>query len=273
MAAHDRTRWVPAPVAGPRRAGGGLPVDPDRPPHERLGRYRLVEEIGEGGMGVVHLALDHRGRAVAIKVLRAHVADDDEARMRLRREVETLSRIRDVRVASVIDADVMAPRPYIVTRYVPGPALDDWVEEHGPLDPDALLRLACGTAAAIRAIHSCGVVHRDIKPGNVLLEDGEPVLIDFGIAHLQDDVRHTMGGLVMGTPGYLSPELVEGASITDATPSPPPADHRSDVVGWTSSWPRCAPVRSTSLESTRGSSRSCEHPSRPTRPRGRTPTT
>ena len=168
-------------------------------------------------MGVVHLALDPRGRAVAIKVLRPHVADDDEARLRLRREVDTLSRIRDHRVASVVDADVMASRPYIVTRYVAGPALDDWVEDHGPLDPDALLRLACGTAEAIRSIHASGVVHRDIKPGNVLLEDGEPVLIDFGIAHIQDDVRHTMGGLVMGTPGYLSPELVEGAPITDAT--------------------------------------------------------
>ena len=217
MAAHDRTHWVPAPPAGPRRTGpDGAPED-GRPRHERLGRYRLVEEIGEGGMGVVHLGLDPRGRAVAIKVLRPHVATDDEARLRLQREVETLSRIQDHRVATVIDADVMAPRPYIVTRYVPGPALDDWVEAHGPLDPDALLRLACGTAEAIRAIHASGVVHRDIKPGNVLLEDGEPVLIDFGIAHIQDDVRHTMGGLVMGTPGYLSPELVEGAAITDAT--------------------------------------------------------
>ena len=168
-------------------------------------------------MGVVHLALDPRGRAVAIKVLRAHVAHDDDARQRLSREVDTLSRIRDARVASVIDADVMAPRPYIVTRYVPGPALDEVVEEHGPLAPADLLRLARGIAEAIRAIHACGVVHRDIKPGNVLIEDGDPVLIDFGIAHLQDDVRHTVGGLVMGTPGYLSPELVEGAAITDAT--------------------------------------------------------
>ena len=134
-----------------------------------------------------------------------------------RREVDTLSRIRDARVASVIDADVMAPRPYIVTRYVPGPALDEVVEDHGPLAPADLLRLARGIAEAIRAIHACGVVHRDIKPGNVLIEDGDPVLIDFGIAHLQDDVRHTVGGLVMGTPGYLSPELVEGAAITDAT--------------------------------------------------------
>jgi serine/threonine protein kinase len=202
---------------GSRRPGPDGSSGSERSRHERLGSYRLVEEIGEGGMGVVHLALDPRGRAVAIKVLRAHVANDDEARLRLQREVDTLSRVRDHRVASVVDADVMAPRPYIVTRYVPGPALDDWVEEHGSLDPDALLRLACGTAEAIRVIHASGVVHRDIKPGNVLLEDGEPVLIDFGIAHIQDDVRHTMGGLVMGTPGYLSPELVEGAPITDAT--------------------------------------------------------
>ncbi|RKT76836.1 serine/threonine protein kinase [Terracoccus luteus] len=212
MPAHDRTEWVPTP-SGAALTGSGDPY----PRHERLGPYRLIEEIGEGGMGVVHLALDPRGRAVAIKVLRAHVAHDSDARTRLGREVETLSRIRDPRVASVIDADVMGPRPYIVTRYVPGTALDEAVEQGGPLRPDALLRLARGTAEAIRSIHACSVVHRDIKPGNVLLEDGEPVLIDFGIAHLQDDVRHTVGGLVMGTPGYLSPELVEGARISDAT--------------------------------------------------------
>ncbi len=210
MAARDRTEWVASTPPGAASS-------PPGPGPERLGKYRLLEEIGEGGMGVVHLALDPRGRAVAIKVLRTHVAHDDDARHRLGREVETLSRVRDDRVASVIDADVMGPRPYVVTRYVPGAALDETVEEFGPLGPDALLRLARGTAEAIRAIHACGVVHRDIKPGNVLLEDGEPVLIDFGIAHLQDDVRHTVGGLVMGTPGYLSPELVEGAAITDAT--------------------------------------------------------
>jgi serine/threonine protein kinase len=217
MTAYDRTeRALPPPSgvrASPDDGRDGIP----RERHERLGPYRLIEEIGEGGMGVVHLALDPRGRAVAIKVLRAHIAHDDDARRRLGREVDTLSRIRDARVASVINADSVGPRPYIVTRYVPGPALDETVEEHGPLGPDELLRLARGVAEAIRAIHACGVVHRDIKPGNVLLEDGEPVLIDFGIAHLQDDVRHTVGGLVMGTPGYLSPELVEGAAITDAT--------------------------------------------------------
>ncbi|MEO6999244.1 MAG: serine/threonine-protein kinase [Terracoccus sp.] len=217
MAAHDRTEWVPNPSSGASWSEPAPQPQVGGAPHERLGPYRLLEEIGEGGMGVVHLALDSRGRAVAIKVLRAHVAHDSDARTRLGREVETLSRICDERVASVIDADVMGPRPYIVTRYVHGQALDEAVDEHGAFGPDALLRLARGTAEAIRAIHACGVVHRDIKPGNVLLADGEPVLIDFGIAHLQDDVRHTVGGLVMGTPGYLSPELVEGAAITDAT--------------------------------------------------------
>lgn len=205
MSAHDRAEWEQSPSSG-------APGEP-----ERLGQYRLLEEIGEGGMGVVHLALDRRGRAVAIKALRPHVAQDRDARTRLIREVETLSRVRDKRVATVIDADVTGSRPFIVTRWVPGPSLDEVVDEHGPLEPHELLRLARGMAEAIRAIHGCGVVHRDIKPGNVLLEDGEPVLIDFGIAHLQDDVRHTVGGLVMGTPGYLSPELVEGAEITDAT--------------------------------------------------------
>lgn len=217
MTAYDRTERVASPRAGART--GGVPVGGSGGPGgaPRIGPYRLIEEIGEGGMGVVHLALDPRGRAVAIKVLRAHVAHDADARQRLAREVETLSRIRDARVASVIDADVMAPRPYIVTRYVPGPALDEVVEDHGAMEPAQLVRLARGIAEAVRSIHACGVVHRDIKPGNVLIEDGEPVLIDFGIAHLQDDVRHTVGGLVMGTPGYLSPELVEGAAITDAT--------------------------------------------------------
>jgi predicted Ser/Thr protein kinase len=219
MTAYDRTDRVSSPRSGAetRRVASSESQADGTNGGQRLGPYRLVEEIGEGGMGVVHLALDPKGRAVAIKVLRAHVANDDDARKRLAREVDTLARIRDRRVASVIDADVMGTRPYIVTRYVPGPALDEVVEERGAFGPEELARLARGIAEAIRSIHACGVVHRDIKPGNVLIEDGEPVLIDFGIAHLQDDVRHTVGGLVMGTPGYLSPELIDGAAITDAT--------------------------------------------------------
>ncbi|MEO5749031.1 MAG: serine/threonine-protein kinase [Ornithinibacter sp.] len=185
--------------------------------HARLGEYRLVQKIGEGGMGVVHLALDRHGRAVAVKVLRPHVANDPDARARLKREVDTLSRIRSPRVAPVIDADVDGETPYIVTRYVPGPSLDDLVADRGPLAPHDLHRVADGLAEALDVIHSAQVVHRDVKPGNVLLVDGDPVLIDFGIAHVVDDIRLTMTGLVMGTPGYLAPEVVAGEDVTPAT--------------------------------------------------------
>ncbi len=183
----------------------------------RLGPYRLVQRLGEGGMGVVHLGLDAHGRAVAVKVLRAHIAHDPDARARLSREVTTLGRIRSPRVAPVIDADVDGPTPYIVTRYVPGPSLDEHVGSRGPLPPAELHRVASGLAEALDAIHSAGVVHRDVKPGNVLLVEGDPVLIDFGIAHVADDIRLTMTGLVMGTPGYLAPEVVGGDDVTAAT--------------------------------------------------------
>ena len=184
---------------------------------DRLGPYRLVHQLGEGGMGVVHLALDPSGRAVAIKVLRAHIAHDCDARTRLAREVQTLARVQDARVAAVLDADTDGDRPYIVTRYVPGPPLDQVVADTGPLRGDALLRLGRGLSDALTAIHRAGVVHRDLKPANVLLLDGDPVVIDFGIAHVADDIRLTMTGLVMGTPGYLSPEVVAGAPVTTAT--------------------------------------------------------
>jgi serine/threonine protein kinase len=201
-------------------ADGPEPEDDEteQPPvHARLGEYRLVQRLGEGGMGVVHLALDRHGRAVAIKVLRQHIAHDPDARARLTREVSTLSRITSPRVAPIIDADVDGPTPYIVTRYVPGPSLDDHVAERGLLPPAELHRVASGLAEALDAIHSAGVVHRDVKPGNVLLVDGDPVLIDFGIAHVADDIRLTMTGLVMGTPGYLAPEVVGGDDVTQAT--------------------------------------------------------
>ena len=187
------------------------------PEHAVLGAYRLVQRLGEGGMGVVHLALDRHGRAVALKVLRPHVAHDPDARQRLAREVDTLSRVRSPRVAPVIDADVEGERPFIVTRYVPGDPLDTVIDRTGPLGPGELHRLGGGLVEALEVIHAADVIHRDLKPGNVLIVDGDPVVIDFGIAHVADDVRLTMTGLVMGTPGYLAPEVIEGAPVSRAT--------------------------------------------------------
>ncbi|HPB72697.1 MAG TPA: serine/threonine-protein kinase, partial [Phycicoccus sp.] len=208
----DEARTAALPEATP--ADGS---DEDLPGDGVLGPYRLVQRLGEGGMGVVYLGLDGHGRAVALKVLRSLTATDAEARARLRREVDALRRIESPRVAPIIDADIDGPRPYVVTRWVPGPVLDRVVDAEGPLSGEALHRLAVGLAEAIEAIHAASVIHRDIKPGNVLLHDGEPVLIDFGIAHLTDDVRLTSVGLVMGTPGYLAPEIIEGEPVTPAT--------------------------------------------------------
>jgi serine/threonine protein kinase len=168
-------------------------------------------------MGVVHLATDPAGRAVALKVLRAHVANDDEARRRLGREVATLRRVRHPQVAEVLDADVAGAEPYLVTRFVPGRTLEDEVRAGGPLPAGHVARIGRTLASALAAIHAAGVVHRDLKPANVMLVDGEPVLIDFGIAHVADESRITRTGLVMGTPGYLSPELIYGGAVTPAT--------------------------------------------------------
>jgi hypothetical protein len=173
-------------------------------------------------MGVVHLACDPQGRLVAVKVLNADGGDSANARLRLAREVETMRRVRSPYVAEVLDADVTGEFPYIVTRYVPGPTLEAMVRSRGPLSGSGLSRLAHGTAEALAAIHAAGVVHRDLKPGNVMLSDDRPVVIDFGIAQSPDATRLTQTGLVMGTPGYLAPEVIEGQ----------PSSPASDVHCW-----------------------------------------
>jgi hypothetical protein len=189
---------------------------------ERLGAYRLLDRIGEGGMGVVYLARDEGHRTVALKVLRSSVAGDPTARRRLAREVETMQRVRSPNVAEVIDADLTGDVPYIVTRFVPGRTLDDTVTQCGPLRGAALAQLATGLADALVAVHAAGVVHRDLKPGNVMLLHDTPVVIDFGIAQGPDATRLTMTGMFMGTPGYLAPEVIEGR----------PSSEASDVHAW-----------------------------------------
>src|SRR5215472_3575392 len=193
----------------------------DRTP-EALGPYRLVRRIGEGGMGVVYLAIDPAGERVAVKALHPGLAQEGTARRRMGREVESMRRVRSQYVAEVLDADLDGDPPYIVTRYVPGLTLDAVVGAGGPLTGPALARLAYGLAEALAAVHAAGVVHRDLKPGNVMISDGEPVVIDFGIAQLPETTRLTMTGMFMGTPGYLAPEVIEGK---DSGPA-------SDVHSW-----------------------------------------
>jgi hypothetical protein len=173
-------------------------------------------------MGVVHLAHDPEGRPVAVKVLHPAGAEGPNARRRLAREVETMRRVRSPYVAEVLDADVTGEYPYIVTRYVSGPTLEEMVRSRGPLSGLGLRRLATGIAEALAAIHAAGVVHRDLKPGNVMLTDDRPIVIDFGIAQTGDATRLTQTGLVMGTPGYLAPEVIEGQ----------PSSFASDIHSW-----------------------------------------
>ena len=187
-----------------------------------LGPYRLQDRLGEGGMGVVHLARDPEGRPVAVKVLHPAGTEGGNARRRLAREVETMRRVRSPYVAEVLDADVTGEYPYIVTRFVSGPTLEEMVRGRGPLSGQGLRRLAYGMAEALAAIHAAGVVHRDLKPGNVMLTDDRPIVIDFGIAQAGDATRLTQTGLVMGTPGYLAPEVIEGQ----------PSSPASDVHSW-----------------------------------------
>jgi len=187
-----------------------------------LGPYRLQDRLGEGGMGVVHLARDPEGRAVAVKVLHPLGSEGVNARRRLAREVETMRRVRSPYVAEVLDADVTGEFPYIVTRFVTGPTLEEMVRTRGPLSGPGLRRLGHGMAEALTAIHAAGVVHRDLKPGNVMLSDDRPIVIDFGIAQAGDATRLTQTGLVMGTPGYLAPEVIEGE----------PSSPASDVHSW-----------------------------------------
>ncbi len=187
-----------------------------------IGRYRLLARIGEGGMGVVHLAQAPDGSRVALKVLRQHVVGDDEARTRLAREVASLRRVTSPWVAEVLDADPWGETPFVATRYVPGLSLHEHVRQHGPISGRDLAFLASGLIEAVVAVHRVGVLHRDIKPSNVLLEGRAPVLIDFGLARLAEDPRLTQTGWLLGTPGYLAPEILYGEDATTA----------SDVHSW-----------------------------------------
>jgi serine/threonine protein kinase len=187
-----------------------------------IGKFRPQSYLAAGGMGRVFLALDPEGRTVALKQLHPSISYDEGMRERLRREVAAMRRIRSPRVARLVDADLDAVPPYLVTDYVQGRTLYDVVKTDGPLRGDRLRRTACGLAEALVAIHAAGHVHRDLKPSNVMLVDDDPVVIDFGISQEYDATRITQEGGAVGTIGYMAPEVLEGGSAG------PPAD----VFAW-----------------------------------------
>lgn len=186
-----------------------------------VGGYRLVRRLGAGGMGVVWEAVDEGGRHVAMKILHPQIAADPTARRRLEREASVLARVRDTRVARILDietGDGSLSITFVITELVEGPTLQHEVEHEGVYDltTDArdLADLAHGLVDSLRAVHSAGVIHRDLKPSNVMLSAQGPVLIDFGIAQVADDVRLTQTGQVTGTPGFIPPEMLDGGEPT-----------------------------------------------------------
>ena len=186
-------------------------LQPDDP--GRIGPYRLRGVLGSGGMGRVFLGASADGQPVAVKVIRADLASDPEFRARFRREVTVARKVSSRFTVPLIDADADGPVPWLATAYVTGPSLADAVTEHGPLPVRSVLELAAGLAAGLSAIHAAGVVHRDLKPSNVLLAQDGPRVIDFGISVAAETSPLTRTGLLMGSPGYMSPEQVEGREV------------------------------------------------------------
>ena len=184
----------------------------------RIGEFDLMARLGQGGMGRVYLGRSQGGRPVAVKVVHEWHARDPQFRMRFAQEVAAARRVNGLYTAQLVSADPDAPLPWMATRYIEGPSLEEAVARNGPQHPDAVLRLAAGVAEALVAIHSAGVVHRDLKPSNVIVSAEGPQVIDFGIARALDTSGLTSTGTAVGTPAYMSPEQATGQ------PAGPPSD-------------------------------------------------
>ena len=164
-------------------------------------------------MGRVYLGRSPGGRQVAIKVIRPELAEDADFRARFAREVSAARKVSGIFTASVVDADLNGPVPWLATSYIAGPSLADAVATRGPMPESMVLRLAAGLAEGLSAIHAAGVVHRDLKPSNVLLADDGPRLIDFGISRSMETSALTQTGTVVGSPGFMSPEQTQGRDV------------------------------------------------------------
>lgn len=191
------------------------PLDTDEP--TVVGPYRLLGRLGSGGMGRVYLGRSAGGRTVAVKIVHPHFALDEEFRARFRREVDAARRVGGAWTAPVLDADPDARVPWVATAYAAGPSLTAAVTELGPLPEHTVRTLGAGLAEALAAVHGLGLVHRDVKPSNVLLTLDGPLLIDFGIARATDGTASlTSTGVSIGSPGYMSPEQILGKGVTGA---------------------------------------------------------
>jgi len=189
-------------------------MDPLQPGDPRqVGPYRLEARLGAGGMGQVFLGTSPGGRKVAVKLVRAEHAADAEFRTRFAREIEAAQRVGGFHTASIVDADLTATVPWLVTAYIEGPSLYELVSRGGPLDLRGVRGLGAGLAEGLAAIHACGLVHRDLKPSNVIMAQDGPRIIDFGIARAADSSILTSFGVVVGTVAFMSPEQVRGAPV------------------------------------------------------------
>lgn len=184
-----------------------------------VGGYRLLGRLGAGGMGVVYLARSTGGALVALKVIRAEYAADHGFRIRFRREVAAAGRLTGRWVVPVLASAAEEREPWLATAFVPGPSLAEAVALHGPLPPDAVRALGARLAEALAEVHAAGLVHRDVKPGNVLLALDGPRLIDFGIARSTGATALTESDVVIGSPGYLSPEQAQARAGDLGPPS------------------------------------------------------
>src|ERR1700752_2440448 len=185
----------------------------DNDPRE-VGGYRLLGRLGEGGQGVVFLAVSGEGTRGALKVLPA--TRDSQVRSRFLKEVAAAQRVARFCTAQVLDAGIFERRPFIVSEFVSGPSLVEIVEQFGQRSGAALERLAVATLTALGAVHAAGMVHRDFKPANVLLGPDGPVVIDFGLAAVPGMTTVLSGDTTIGTPAFMAPEQLAGSRVTAA---------------------------------------------------------
>ncbi len=197
-----------------------------------LGGYRLIRRLGTGGAGTVWLAEDGGGTRVALKVMHPALATSEESRARLEREVRTVNSVRSPFVAHIIDAEIDASQPFVVSEYVEGPTLAE-ILSSGPIPLRGVAALSYHLASTIAAVHHANIIHRDIKPSNIICSSRGPVLLDFGIAMAVDDQHLTRTGLVSGSAGYTAPELLRGK----------PATKESDWWAWCATLLSCATGR------------------------------